>query len=160
MQYCRICQGRLNSLKLFAVKQINISSNGSESRHYSTQPLFCLLHNRVALFYFLHGNLAYPTFSTPVVPAWRVLLVLSSVDGQAAGSVEIHYKLNGIIFSCAATLYPTPYFFVRPWSVVCRIVEAVRGCVGPRGTGMAGEPSNRIKIENPYQIKPNRKKLN
>ena len=68
------------------------------------------------------------------------------------------------IFSCAATLYPTPFFFcfffVRPWSAVCRIVEAVWGCVGPRGTGRAGEPPNRIKIENPYQTKPNRKKLN
>ena len=52
------------------------------------------------------------------------------------------------------------FFLVRLWSAVCRILEAVGGYGGPRGTGRAGEPPNRIKIENPYQTKPNQKKLN
>ena len=59
-----------------------------------------------------------------------------------------------LIFSCAATLYPTPFvfffffffsfffsfFLVRPWSVVGRIVEAV-GAVG--GRGEPGGPGSR-----------------
>ena len=36
--------------------------------------------------------------------------------------------------------------------VACRIVD----CGGLRGAGMAWEPPNQTKIENPYQTKPNR----
>ena len=71
-----------------------------------------------------------------------------------------------LVFSCAATLYPTLFFlffffFLFCPSMVCGMQDcgSAGGQWGTDRARRAREPPNQIKIENPYQTKPKENKL-